>query len=647
MLPTAAPCAAPPAGAALAGEAEGFPAHPAMAAADQATIPVTVQATVLASGTPELYRRWACPPGSCRRSLEEVPKAKPQQSGLEEVERALSVLEGRHPEHERTRRETLAAAEQRRHQIAAELAVSRRKRLRRTAVIAANLVAVTLAGYVASRLYARTSAIRDALARDEAPFVARGYSQIASNEITARTTLEKDAPESSCFVAIATRGPFRVHAGDVTAQAQRSVGWCDCAGSHVTLETSAGAGADATPGLALLRIDSRAVGGPLARSWLEITPETWIDTPPGCAEAMLDAWIADGRVPRPAPGDGSLDAIAAGKTMHGSGFELVAQLADEHPFVFVDSRAGDCVVAISPGGTLSLRSTGGERVIRDAAQAMAWCSSVALPVTVWRGAGSSAPIVVAAARADRVGGLIGTVESARDAGLTLAPDATWLRPGDGAWDASAILRASRLDSPAADAVPAEPATPDARVTALVFTAASRISWAPPGTAVVCDPPLGASTSSTESVCASAGPVAWWRGGDSPAWAARAALPFWLSVLEGHREPDAIARIPEILGLARWLARRGFEPTVLEGVTELPTGVRIVGRAGEDAVVAVGLAPRAPWVFPYSNADAWELGEPPRVVELEPGTAVTLTSTPPSSVPVDKRRTVVFRHVSHL
>ncbi len=645
MRATLLPPAAPLAGAALAGEAEGLPAHPAMAAADQATTPVTVHATVLANRTPAIVSPPACPSGSWRRSLEEVPKAKPQQPGLEEVERAISVLEGRHPEHERTRRETLAAAEQRRHEIAAELAVSRRKRLRRTAVVAANLAAVALAAYVGSRLYARTSAIRDALSREEAPFVAHGYSQIASNEITARTTLEKDVPESSCFVAVATRGPLRVHAGDMTAEAQRSVGWCDCAGSHVTLET--GAGADATPGLALLRIDSRAVGGPLARSWLAIDPETWIDTAPGCAEAMLDAWIADGRVPKPAPRDGSLDAIVAGKSMHASGFELVAQLADEHPFAFMESRAGDCVVAISPGGALSLRTTGGERVIRDAAQAMAWCSSVALPVTVWRGPGSSAPILVAAVRADRVGGLLGTIESARDAGLTLAPDATWLHPGDGAWDASAILRASKLDSPAGDAVPAEPGTPDARVTALVFTAASRISWAPPGTPVVCDPPLGASTSSTESVCASVGPVAWWRGGDAPAWAARAALPFWLGVLDGHHEPDAVARVPEILSLARSLARRGFEPTVLEGVTELPAGVRIVGRAGEDAVVAVGLAPRAPWVFPYSNADAWELGEPPRVVELEPGTAVTLTSTPPPSVPVDKRRTVVFRHVSHL
>jgi hypothetical protein len=575
-----------------------------------------------------------------------VPKKPaPQPSGLEEVERAISVLGGRHPEHERTRRETAAAVDVRRQQIEVELAASRRKRLRRLAIIAANVVALAAAGYVASRLLARRTAIRDALERDEATFVAHDYGEIASNEIAARKTLEKDAPESSCFVAVATLGPLRVHAGDIVAEAQHSVGWCDCGATHVTLET--GAAPDSTPGLALLRIDSRAIGGPLARSWFAVGAETWVDTSPGCAEAMLDAWIADGRVPKPAPRDGSLDAIAGGKALHANGFDLVAQLADDHPFVFVDSRAGDCAIAISPGGALSLRATGGERVIRSAPQAIAWCSSTALPVTVWREAGSSAPIIVAAARADRVGGLLGTTESAREAGLTLSPEATWLRPGDAAWDASAILRASKLDAAPGDAVPAEPGAADARVTALVYSAATRLASEPASATVVCDPPLAAASSLAESVCASVSPVAWWRGGDAPAYAARAALPFWLSTLDGHHEPDAMARIPELLALARTLGRRGFEPTVLEGVTELPTGVRVVGRAGEDAVVAVGLVARPPWVIPYSNGDAWELGEPPLVVELQPGASVTLTSSPLPSVPVDKRRTVVFRHVSHL
>src|SRR6185312_5792847 len=130
------------------------------------------------------------------------------------------------------------------------------------------------------------------------------------------------------------------------------------------------------------------------------------------------------------------------------------------------------------------------------------------------------------------------------------------------------LHASKLDASAGDAVPAEPAPPDTRVTALVYTGAARLAWAPSSATVVCDPHLATSAALTESMCASLGPVAWWRGGDAAASAARAPLPFWLTTFENRHEPDAIARIPEMLALARTLARREFEPTVLEGVTEL-------------------------------------------------------------------------------
>jgi hypothetical protein len=85
--------------------------------------------------------------------------------------------------------------------------------------------------------------------------------------------------------------------------------------------------------------------------------------------------------------------------------------------------------------------------------------------------------------------------------------------------------------------------------------------------------------------------------------------------------------------------------VLEGVTELAGGVRVVGRAGEDAVVAVGLGTRRPWAFPYSDGVPWDLGDEPRIVPLEPGVAVKLTASPPPSETAERRRTVVFRHVA--
>jgi hypothetical protein len=147
------------------------------------------------------------------------------------------------------------------------------------------------------------------------------------------------------------------------------------------------------------------------------------------------------------------------------------------------------------------------------------------------------------------------------------------------------------------------------------------------------------------VCAVAAPVSWWRKTDAPAAFAQAPLPFWLSLLDSHHEPDAIARIPELLALARRLLHAGFEPTVLEGVTELNEGVRVVGRAGEDQVVAVGLGPKPPWVFPYTDGLAWDLGDPPRIVALQPGLAVKLASSPPPNAPLEKRRTIVFRHAA--
>ena len=127
--------------------------------------------------------------------------------------------------------------------------------------------------------------------------------------------------------------------------------------------------------------------------------------------------------------------------------------------------------------------------------------------------------------------------------------------------------------------------------------------------------------------------------------ARAPYPFWLSTFEAHREPDATARVVELLSLARRLTRDGFEPTVLQGVTELANGIRVVGRAGEDAIVAVGVGSKPPWVFPYTDGVPWDLGDNPRVTPLQPGASVTLSASPAPNIPVDQRRTIVFRRAS--
>ncbi len=237
---------------------------------------------------------WACVP-----SKRPPP---PSQPGLDEVERALSVLGGRHPEHENIRRETLEAAGHRRHELSKELAASARRKRRRALVIGANAVALAAAGWVAWRLTERFHALRGALDRTEAPWATRGFLESASNDLTARPTLDLDLPGQSCFVAVTTGdGVVQAHLGATSVAAPRSAAWCSCAPGHATIE--APGGGQGPTGLAVMRIDARALGGPLARGWLDFAPGAWAEGGVECADAMLDDWIAatdDG----PQPTDG-------------------------------------------------------------------------------------------------------------------------------------------------------------------------------------------------------------------------------------------------------------------------------------------------------------------------------------------------------
>jgi len=565
-----------------------------------------------------------------------VPKPTvPPPTGLDEVERALSVLDGRHPEHERIRRETLAAAEERRHELDHDLAANARRRRRRIVVIAANAVALVVVGVVAWRILSRAGAIRAGLERAEAPFVSHGMKEIASNALSASTSFEADAPASSCFVAVTTTGTVRARQGAMTVEAPGSVGWCSCGEGRVTLE------ATAPGGLGLLRVDGRTFGGPLARPWVEVTPGAWSDGGRECADATLDAWLADHHWPSPPLDTTWLDASSARASLRRAGFHVVSGVPAGSPFGVVDPAAGECTLAVASGNDeLSLRATGGQRPVQHAHGAMVWCASTAESTTVWR-EGSSA-VVILSAPAARLGGVLGARESAETAGVHVTAEATWLRDEDLAWDAASLLRVSALAGVTSAPLPTEAGPASTKVTALDLSAAAQAVSDPSSVVVACDPPLQAERT---SVCAVGAPVSWWRKTEAPAAFAQAPLPFWLSLLESHHEPDAIARIPELLALARRLFRAGFEPTVLEGVTELNDGVRVVGRAGEDEVVAVGLGPKPPWVFPYTDGIPWDLGDPPRIVALQPGVAVKLAASPPSNAPLEKRRTVVFRRAA--
>lgn len=546
------------------------------------------------------------------------------------------MLEGRHPEHERTRRETLAAAEARRLDLEREAENRSRRRQRRILVILAGAIALAVAGVVVWRLLTRLYAIHVSLERGEAPFRAAGLTEMASNELTGHRTLEADGPAASCFVALAPGATIRARQATMSLEARGSAGWCACAPGRVLLETTGG------DGLSLLRIDARAIGGPLARPWVGFTPSVWGDADTDCAEASLDEWIG-ARQPAPPVIDDSWLAVSPARApLKRAGFRLVSRVDPARPFGVVRSTAGDCMIATAGAGdVLSLRVAGGARPIAGAHGPIAWCDAAAAVTSVWReGRGE---VTVIAAPGSRVGGMLGARECARDAGMTLA--ATWLRDVDLGWSAGSLLRASSLSDVATAELPTTPGAPEARIAAIALSRAAHATFSPSDTLVACDPPRDSTPAELTMVCASVGPVAWWSRADGPAFAARAPLPTWLSILASQRARDALGHIPPMLALSRRLAREGFEPTILEGVEELTEGVRVVGRAGEDAVVAVGLAPKSPWVFPLTDGVPWHLGDPPRVVELRPGAAVKLVSLPTPSSPLDKRRTVVFRRAA--
>lgn len=572
------------------------------------------------------------------------PPKPPPPTGLHEVERALSVLGGRHPEHERIKRETAAAAEKRRVAIEAELAESARRRRRRAVVVTVNLIALGAAGFVGWRLFARSSRLRDALASAEAPFLARGMEELSSNILTGRSTLETDVPAASCFVAVTTAGTLRVQLGATTTSAPRSVGWCGCANGRVTVDAT---GADdSTAGIAILRVDDKTFGGALARTWVPVRPDAWADVGAECAEDALDGWLAGKHFTAPPLTEHELDAVAGASTLRASGLRVVTKLADGAPFGLVEGGAAECHIALGARDELTLRMSGGARPIERAPGVLAWCASLPETVTLWRTSGA-APVVVLSAPAARLGGLLGARECLHDAGDDLAPTAGYVKPDDLGWEATTILTASALGEIVTAALPTEAGARDARVTSLVYARGAKVTWDPSLAVATCDPPLETGAALGEAVCALSAPACPWRANDVAAVSARAPLPLWMSTLAKRTEPDAIAHIPELLTLTRRMTREGFVPTVLEGVTELPEGVRIVGRAAEDAVVAVGVAPRAPWVYPYTDQIPWDLGDAPREIPLEPGKAVLLHATPPPAVPVDKRRTVVFRRSTRL
>ena len=180
---------------------------------------------------------------------------------------------------------------------------------------------------------------------------------------------------------------------------------------------------------------------------------------------------------------------------------------------------------------------------------------------------------------------------------------------------------------------------------LVFSTATKESFASSEADFRCAPALG----ETDALCVQLRALTW--RAPPPGVVCGAAygpLPFWMSALADLHDAATVDAELALVGFARKMSQRGFSPSVIEGVTEREGSVEIVGRSGDDAIVAVGLWPVAPYIHPWSDDVPWTLDDEPRVIPLAQGTGARVSLPVPrimnaASVPVEKRRTVVFRH----
>jgi hypothetical protein len=238
----------------------------------------------------------------------------------------------------------------------------------------------------------------------------------------------------------------------------------------------------------------------------------------------------------------------------------------------------------------------------------------------------------------RIGGVVGLREVARRAGLVLTVHQRDDERGDLAAD---TLRASVVPDPTVvsgqtiEAVQAK----DARV--LVFSLGAGEPFTSGDLDVRCEPALG----QPESVCVQPRALTWRPPAPTgpSASAAYGPLPYWMSVLDDVHDARVLEVEMTLLALSRRLGALGFAPGVIEGITEKATTVEILGRSGDDAVIAVGLVPAPPFATPYTDGPAWKLDGEPRVIPVVAGARISLPVGLGAQFAPASRRTVVFRH----
>ncbi len=563
------------------------------------------------------------------------PKPKDEPQDLAEVERAISVLKGRHPEHERARREDDEARAKRAAELEREARASAGATWRKRLVVSAIVAGVLIAGGISGSIFRKELARRGRIEKVANPYRGMGFTLVEMSGYGSPGVLEV-TPPAGCHVAVGTEpGPIRVLRPGGTIEGPAPVLFCNCEAEKMNLSSDVGEGG----GLALLRADASLIGGSLAFPFAPFTPGTTARADEACADKSLDAWIEAKHAPKPTT-NASWFSHPQRTALPTFGFEPLANFDGETPFAVTEVPAASCILAAasSAGDALVFRLRGGAPAMPAAKGAIGWCAKDAVTATIEREGDSEVAVVVVPAA--RVGGVLGLEEVARAAGSELV--AVGVASADHSWNAKQLLLASSIP----DAVittaetPQIADAPEARIVALSFeTPKALASESPDDVFSYCEPPLGDTT--RHAVCAFSGPQKWHISSkDATAGLARAKLPFWLFGLRDVSDPVALQVQTHLVTLARRLKREGFEPTTLEAMSETESGVEVLGRSGEDAVVAIGLAPSAPWAFPYTDGPAWSLGGEPRIVAVAPLKKVSLAGRglPPKAA----RRSVIFR-----
>ncbi len=569
------------------------------------------------------------------------PKPKKDPDDLAEVERALSVLKGRHPEHERTQREEAARAAKRRAEIDASAAVAQAESRKKTLKYAGIGVVVLAALVVIVLSFRREVARRGRVEQSSDQYRAMGFVVAETSSRSAAGKLET-TEEPGCFVATSTDdAPIAVTYAGKKAEGKAPVLFCTCQKGKIAATSEVGENG----GLTLLRIDAPILGGSRAFAFAPFKPGATGRFDEGCDDAALDAWIEAKRIPPPTVDDKWLGADPSRAPLAGLA-KVLATFDAAVPFALVDVPKETCLLVTSSNDSdkLSLRLKGGATPA-TATGGLAWCASAEWSPLVQRD--GDGKVAVLAVPAPAVGGTLGVRDLVAKARLAIAT--ITVAPGDHGWNAKQQLLSMAVPESLIKtaALPDVPKDPEARMVALSFGTPNAITAeSAADTFSYCEPPIV--DASREAVCLFSGePTLRPSGAEAVGAAASAKLPFWLFGLQGANDPVALRQAALLAALARRLKHDRFEPTTLEAMTELPNGVEILGRVAEDGVVAVSVMPGEPWVLPLTDGPAWSLEGEPRVVPIEPLHKVTLTmplkeweirKLPPK----EKRRSVVFR-----